>query len=550
MQAARERRVVGAVVLLVALLAVACGTGSSGTQNGEGGNAGVVEDETGAQPGGSIVYGLEAESDGWNPSNSKWAPSGLMVARAVFDTLTAYDEDLNVQPFLAEKLTPNADYTQWTITLRPGIKLHNGRAVDADVVKRNFEYLKASVLTGSAFDPIDSFEVAGPLDVVVNMNHPWVNYPFSLATQIGVVADPDWLESGAKDHPIGTGPFVFDQWVPDNKLVVTKNPDYWQTDEQGTRLPYLDRVEFRPLPDGSSRAASLQAGGIDAMMTSDSDQIVRFKELADKGDFQLFNDTKGETVEAFIQLNTMAPPFDDPNARRALALATDTKSYVDIETRGLNEPAKGPFPPSSPWYVPTTYPDYDKDAAKKLVEQVKADHGGEFTFRVLGGSDASSLSGLQLLQSQWREVGIDAQITPTDQAKLITDVALGNYQATAWRQFDSPHPLGDSIWWHPNTAKPIGELALNFARNKDERIGAALDAARETPDKQHEKELYGDVQQYLAEDIPYIWLYHTQISIIASPDLVNVVNYKLPTGQKGLEIQGGSHPLYQVWRRS
>ena len=200
--------------------------------------------------------------------------------------------------------------------------------------------------------------------------------------------------------------------------------------------------------------------------------------------------------------------------------------------------------------MPTTYPEYDKDAAKQLVEQVKATHGGAFTFRILGGSDATSLSGLQLLQSQWREVGIDAQITPSEQAKLITDVALGNYQATAWRQFDSPHPLGDSIWWHPNTVKPIGELGLNFARNKDERIGVALDATRETPDKNREKELYGEVQQYLAEDIPYVWLYHTQISVVAAPDLVNVVNYTLPTGQKGLEIQGGSHPLYQVWRRT
>jgi peptide/nickel transport system substrate-binding protein len=216
----------------------------------------------------------------------------------------------------------------------------------------------------------------------------------------------------------------------------------------------------------------------------------------------------------------------------------------------LNEPALGPFAPSSPWYVETDYPKYDPGEAKKLVEQVKARHGGAFTFRILGGSDASSLAGLQLLQDQWSEVGIDAQITPSEQASLITNIALGQYQATAWRQFDSPHPLGDSIWWHPNTAKPIGEIALNFARNNDPRIGEALDRARETVDKEQEKELYRDVQRYLAEDIPYIWLYHTQISVIASADLVNVVNYTLPTGQKGIELQGGSHPLYQVWRRS
>ena len=544
-----NRWIVVGIVAVATVLAGACGS-SGANSSSEGGNAGVVEDESGAQVGGELVYGLEAESDGWNPSNSKWAPSGLMVARAVFDTLTAYDADLNAQPFLAERLTPNADYTEWRITLRPDVTLHNGRTVDSEVVKANFEYLKASVLTSSAFEPVESFATNGPLEVIVTMNRPWVNYPYSLATQIGVVSDPEWLTSGAKDDPIGTGPFAFEEWTPDNKLTVTKNDQYWQTDEQGIRLPYLDRVEFRPLPDNDSRGASLEAGGIDIMMTSAANQIVQFKELADDGEFQLFNDVSGETAEAFIQLNTMAPPFDDPDARRALALATDTEEYVEVQTRGLNEPARGPFAPSSRWFAATTYPEFDKSAAEDLVEEVKRRNGGTFTFRLLGGSDASALSGLQLLQEQWRDVGIDAQIAPSEQAQLITDVALGNYQATAWRQFDSPHPLGDSIWWHPNTAEPIGEIALNFARNKDERIGVALDRARETPDLAQETQLYQDVQQYLAEDIPYIWLYHTQISIVAAPSLVNVVNYTLPTGQKGIELQGGSHPLYQIWRNN
>jgi ABC-type transport system substrate-binding protein len=546
----RDRRIVLAVIAAVSILAAAtaCGSGDPEPSATEGGNSGVVEESTGAQAGGQLVYGLEAESDGWNPSNSKWAPSGLMVARAVFDTLTAYDDQLQAQPFLAERLTPNGDYTEWRITLRPGVTLHNGKPVDAEVVKTNFEFLKSSILTSSAFEPVESFSTDGPLDVVVTMNRPWVNYPYSLATQIGVVSDPEWLVSGAKDNPVGTGPFVFENWTPDNELTVVKNGAYWQTDEQGMPLPYLDRVEFRPLPDNDSRSASLEAGGIDIMMTSDANQIVQFKEAADEGEFQLFNDVSGETAEAFIQLNTMAPPFDDPDARRALALATDTRTYVEVQTQGLNEPARGPFAPSSRWYGESTYPEYDQEAAEELVEEVKARNGGSFTFRLLGGSDAAALSGLQLLQAQWREVGIDAQITPSEQAQLITDVAIGNYQATAWRQFDSPHPLGDSIWWHPNTAEPIGEIALNFARNKDERIGLALDQARETPDPATEAQLYRDVQAYLGEDIPYIWLYHTQISVIAAPYLVNVVNYRLPTGQKGIELQGGSHPLYQIWR--
>ncbi len=111
---------------------------------------------------------------------------------------------------------------------------------------------------------------------------------------------------------------------------------------------------------------------------------------------------------------------------------------------------------------------------------------------------------------------------------------------------------GDSVWWHPNTAKPIPQFALNFARNKDEAIGEKLDAARSETDPQKEIADYQYVQTRLAEDVPYIWLYHSQISIIARNEIVNVVNWTLPPNEqgerkKGLELQNGAHPLKQVW---
>lgn len=540
-----------AVLATLIALAAACGSGGEASDKTELlENAGVIEDDGAAIPGGRIVYGIEAESDGWNPSNSKWGPAGLQVARTFFDTLTAYDVDLNAQPDLAEALIPNDTYTEWTIRLRPGVTLHNGRVVDAPLVKENFDFLKSSVLTSSPFEPIESFEVRGPLEVLVRMKRPWVNYPYALTTQIGVVADPDWLRSGAKDNPVGTGAFVFKEWIPDARLIVEKNHNYWRVDPSGTRYPYLDGIEFRPLADNDSRAASLEVGNIDIMQTATARQLEHFAQLGQEGRYQVFNDVSGETAEVFIQLNTMAPPFDDPQARRALALATDAQAYVDTLYDGFYEVARGPFAPSSPWYTETDYPTFDLDEAREAVEEVKARHGGKFAFKILGGGDASALTALQLLQQQWKKAGIEVQIEPIEQAQLITNVATGNYQATAWRQFDSPHPLGDSVWWHPNTAKPIPEIALNFARNRNERIGAALDEARETTDKMREKELYQQVQRYLAEDIPYIWLFHAQISIVANNRVVNVVNYRLPGGQKGIEMLGGSHPLWQVWLRS
>ncbi|WP_334142362.1 ABC transporter substrate-binding protein [Rhabdothermincola sp.] len=546
----RPSPIVMVVLIAVALVAAACGSEGGKPRTEQLQNTGVIEDNGAALSGGQIIYGIEAESDGWNPSNSKWGPAGLQVARTFFDTLAAYDADGHAQPDLAEALVPNDTYTEWTIRLRPGVRLHNGRTVDAALVKENFDFLKSSVLTSAPFEPIESFEVLGPLDVLVRMKRPWVNYPYALTTQIGVVADPDWLRSGSKTDPVGTGAFVFKEWVPDARLIVERNPDYWRVDPSGTRYPYLDRIEFRPLSDNDSRAASLEAGNIDIMQAATARQLEHFAELGEQGTFQVFNDVSGETAEVFIQLNTMAPPFDDLEARRALALATDAQAFVNTLHDGFYEVARGPFSPSSPWYTETDYPGYDLPSAKKAVQEVKARHGGRFSFKILGGGDASSLSALQLLESQWEQAGIDVQIEPIEQAQLITNVATGNYQATIWRQFDSPHPLGDSVWWHPNTAKPIPEIALNFARNRDERIGAALDEARETTDPAREKELYQQVQRYLAEDLPYIWLYHAQISIVANNRLVNVVNYRLPGGQKGIELLGGSHPLWQVWLRS
>jgi ABC-type transport system substrate-binding protein len=250
----------------------------------------------------------------------------------------------------------------------------------------------------------------------------------------------------------------------------------------------------------------------------------------------------------------MKAPLDNPDARRALSYATDKQAFIETVTGGSYEAANGPFSPSSPWYVETDYPQYDPVKAQELVDKVKAANGGSFAFELVGPPTPDAAKAMQFLQQQWAQFGIDVTIPQIEQAQLIVKVLTGDYQASVWTQFDSPHPLGDSIWWHPMTAKPIPEFALNFARNRDERIGEALDSAREEPDPEKEKAFYQQVQTYLAEDNPYIWLYHTQLSIVAQPQLVNVVNYRLPPNaegeeRKGLPIQFGSHPLYQVWLR-
>ncbi len=534
----------------VGLLATACGGGGGDERRIAEGtlqrNVGAIESDETPQPGGKLVYGLIAETNGWNPSSSQWAPSGLQVAHTFFDTLAAFDADLNIHPFAAESFTPSADYKQWVIRLRPGMTFHNGSPVTADAVRQSFDFLKSSTLTRDAFEQIESFETRSELELVVNTKNPWVNYPMVLATQIGVITEPNWLRSGDVRNPIGSGPFIFESWEANASLRVRKNPNYWQRG-----YPLLDEVEFRPIPDGGTRSQSLEAGTINIMQITDPQHIRRFLEQGGTGEFQVFSDTRSETAEVFVQLNTTEPPFDDPEARRALAYATNSQELVDSLYGGLFQVARGPFAPSSPWYTETDYPRYDEQTARELVEKVKARNGGKFEFTLISSATPGVLEAIQFLKQRWEELGITVRLDTLQQLELILRVISGQYQATMWQQFDYPHPIADTIWWHPNAARDRGDTSpsLNFARNKNPRIGEYLDQARAATDKDEEKRLYQEVQKELAKDVPYVFLYHTQIAVIASSRVVNVVNYKLPDGAKGIELQQGFHPLYQVWIR-
>ena len=509
-------------------------------------NKGVVESDEKPTPGGKLVYGIYSETNGWNPGTNQWAPSGMKVTRAIFDTITAYDENSEIKPFLAESVEHNAAYDEWTVKLRPNVKLHNGKPVNADVVIRNQTYLSKSPVTRTAYSyaGITSLTKSDDLTFVVHVNKPSIDFPIFFATQLGVVADPDWLESNDGLKPIGSGPFSLAEWEIDKKLTVVKNNDYWQVDKDGTRLPYLDSIEFRVIPDTESRSKALLAKDVDVIETVSGPQLQSFQE---KDDFQVYADAKGETREHMVQLNTMKPPFDDPDARLALAYATDRKAFSDIESGGYDEVADGPIAPNSPWYTKPAYPEFDPVKAKELVEKVKAKHDGKFEFRLQGVNEPEIVVGAQTLQQQWAAVGIDAKVDLEEQAKLIIEVVAGSYQSTLWHQFDAPNPIADGVWWDGHSSVAPPEFTLNFTRINDPALTDALQAAGKEPDAAKRKQSFAVVQERLAAQVPYVWLTHQRVSLIASKRVVNLVKYQLPGGANGLDLNQGGHSLAQIW---
>ncbi|MEV0390590.1 ABC transporter substrate-binding protein [Nonomuraea sp. NPDC050643] len=500
---------------------------------------------TGPVQGGRLVYALSADANGFNPVTDQFAAQSYSMAGTIIEALVSVDANGDWKPYLAESLTPNKTYDEWTIKVRSGISFSDGMALTGDIVKANLEAQKVSPLTAAVFVPIKSFELADAMTVTVELNQPWVAFPYYLTTQTGMIIPPASLNDpkAASLKPVGTGPFLFKEYVPDNRMVVTRNPRYWR---QG--LPYLDEVEFRILPDSQTRAQTLEAGGVDAIGTSRDEDLTKFGALKDA---YTVHRAQGMAVpEYMFLLNTAVAPLDDVRVRQAMAYATDRKTVISTLRGGLTKPADGPWSQDSKWYAASAYPDYDPAKAAALVKEVEAEKG-PIRFELISTPDPNTMQGVELAQDMWRKAGIEASIKQADQADLINRAVTGNFSATVWTQFSAPDPDGEYIWMHQAYAKPVGAISLNMTRLKDAKLSAALDVGRTDPDEATRKQAYGTVQERLRELVPYVFVDHLNTgAIVARTKVRGIGEHKLPDGEQGLPLTGSPipyHPFAHLW---
>lgn len=553
---------VAAVVIAALLFASACGSSDDG---GDGGSGGAAANPDVTKPaaeqvttGGRLIYGLEAETSGFDPTTDRWAISGYEVVFAVYDPLSAYDAEGNIQPYLAESFVPSADFKQWTINLRPDIQFQNGEPLNAAAAVATMQGIQSSALTGGAFKAVDTISAVpgNDLAVSVTMKQPWASFPATLVGQAGVIVAPEQLGASSAEAksrvPIGTGPFSYESWVPDSAFIASRNPNYWMKDEQGNQLPYLDEVEFRPIPDVQTREASLTTNDISMMHTSSDQFINSLRAKAKAGDIQAVED-RGENEETFVMLNSSAPPFDSATARQAMAYATDVDGYLPVFQIDPSKKTNSAFGKDSPFYADNPYPTYDLDRAKELVAQYTEETGLPLAFTLGTTPVPTNEQATQLLQQQYQAAGMQVTLKSTEQGQYITDAVTGAYQANLWRQFGATDPDTDYVWWHKDNA--TGALALNIARFSNDELSAALDAARATPDPAVRKQEYATVQRIWGEQGPYIWLNSTTWLIAAQNDVRHFWNNALPdAGNVGsipsLPYQSGTHRLTETWLES
>jgi len=533
-------RSAAAVAVAVGLLAVGCSSASDNTgrgastldttASGELKLDWILDQPADPRIGGKMAFGLNAETDGWNVTSSRWSGSAYIVGSTIFDPLAAYDTDYEPQPYLAESIASNDDFTVWTIGLRSGVNFHDGTAVNADAVVENLKAHQVSPLTAPTMDYIveEGITKVDDLTVQIEMRLPWSTFPHLLTVQPGYIMSPNMMaaENGGSRKPVGSGPFSFESWVPDSALKVKKNPSYWRDG-----LPRLDDIEFQVIKDVQARGRALETGQIDIMESGDARQIARFAGMAASGKYQMYGDDNAENSETFIALNVTKPPFDDPLARRILAHGVDTAALSQAAYDGFFPPANSMFAPNSPYYdAEAGYPEFDLEEATRLHEEYKAKNGGRplaFSANITPTPEIQNIA--QTLQQQANLAGIEVKLNTMDQPKLIVDAVSRNYEATGFILFGSPTPDRDSVFF---MNEPEGSF-LNITGIDNPRITEAMQAARATDDRAVQIEQYKILQREMAIDLNFIWLVHNLAAVVFQPNVFGVADWTLPDGTAG-----------------
>jgi 4-phytase/acid phosphatase/peptide/nickel transport system substrate-binding protein len=451
------------------------------------------------KPGGSITVGLELDIPGFDPLKvGVFDTAALTAASALFDTLTYLDDKGVAQPKLALSWTHSDDFKTWTFQLRSGVKFHDGTPFNAEAFKANFDRQKDPAnKCRCAFyiAAVNNVQAPDELTVVYNLNDPAVNFPalVSYAHQNNAVQSPTaWKTRGDEynRNPVGTGPYMLKSWSAGDRMVLERNPDYWNKGH-----PYLDRIVLKPLPDAQSRFASLQSGEADIIWDDeyDADNIQK----AQKDPKMTIHTYVGSGAQVFA-FNTKTPPFDDVRVRQALVMAIDRKKMSQAITNGLSRPASDPFGEGS-WVTCK-----DDGALPTNVEKAKAlikDYGKPVEFKMLITATPRGRNIGQVLQQFWKQVGANMEIEQVDQATIVSRAFMRQFQLTPWRIVDLADP-DPQMYSNFHTGSPVA--LANYSNSELDKL---LEHARVTADQAKRTDDYCAVSRLINQEAIWFWTF-------------------------------------------
>jgi peptide/nickel transport system substrate-binding protein len=402
----------------------------------------------------------------------------------LFNGLTRMTEDLSVRPDLAVSWSYSDDLRRWTFRLHRGVKFHDGREMTAEDVVALFVRLldpANAAPSRSNYDMVSRVSAADPYTVVFELSSPYGGFADILSDrQVKIV--PRGSAAQLASHPIGTGPFRFVSYTPGDRLVMARNPDYF---EPG--MPKLAGVELRIIPEMSVKVAALQAGDIDVVWDLPLEQV---KPLSGRGGLRI-DSVPTASWDAAV-MNNLTPPFNDPKVRLAFQMAVDKADVAELTLFGQGVPTISPIPPTHSFYArDLAIPPADPAGARKLLAEAGHPNGISVPIIVPVGRPVRERLGVTLQQLA-KPGGFDLQ---------VQRVPFSSYDA----EVSGKAPLYiDGYFARPTidtSTYPFlhsrGSWNAKLWHYSDARVDAALTAARLSGDASVQKTQYIAMQTAL-----------------------------------------------------
>ena len=464
------------------------------------------EPTAGPAAGGTLVYIINGEPDSLDPHKTvrqdSWA-----VMRYVHGSLVLQDPEGNYVPYLAESWEMSEDGLTWTFHLKEGITFQDGTPLTAQDVAWTYTRAKDPAnpgAAGAALAAVESIEATDDLTVVMHLPQPFFPLLTSLSdpAYFGILSQKAVEAEDYGREPMGSGPYRFKEWVTGEKIVLERNPDFDWAPEYAHAGPwYFDEIEFRIIPETATQVVSMEAGKIHVSAVSPNDVDI----IRQTGLFTLY-DVFQPGTGPYLQFNNAMPPLDDVRVRQALSMAIDRDVVVKVATKGQAVPQYGPLSPATIGYwqgVDYVGYKYNLEKAKALMEEAgyTANASGmlekdgeplQFTLKTIAGEE-TWLRIAEILQEQFRALGVEVQLEQQEAGALVGDEISGNYEMgmmqVGWSDADILYQLFHSSM--------VG--AMNMSQLSDPELDEMLTKTRTTLDPEARQQWVDDVQRYITE---------------------------------------------------
>ncbi len=472
-------------------------------------------------PANVLIVGQIAEPKSLDPAVDT-AVNDFRILMNVYDGLVRYKPGtLQPEPALAKSWDISDDGLTYTFHLRDGVKFHDGSPFNADAVKFNFDrmlnkddpyYDTGPFPLAFFFSSIDTVTVVDDLTVKFKLKQPYAPFLSNLAYPTGLIVSPTAVKKYGKDygrHPSGTGPFKFEEWDSNTKVVVTRNADYWDG------APKLEAVVYRPITDANTRVAEMLSGGIDLMVEVPPDNL---KQFSNNDAFKVYEQA-GPHVW-FLILNTKDGIFSDKRARQAVNYAINKKALVDDVLQGTARVAAGPTPPAFAWAHDDSLKPYPYDPAKaKELLKAAGDEGKELTFYVTeGGSGMLDPMAMgTAIQADLDKVGLKVKIKTFEWNTFLGEVNPGlkgkaDMAEMAWMTND-PDTLP---YLTLRTGAFPDKGGFNSGYYSNPKVDKLLEEARTSTDQAERAKLYKQMQVIVHDDAPWAFIANWKQNAVAT----------------------------------